>query len=69
MKRQRTSLSMATASRRVLSWQQQSSTRARPSTACSTAEWELRSAGARVVPLGLACNSWGRDRGEGRVFI
>lgn len=55
IKRLRISLSMAMASLRVLSWQEQSSTSASPSTACSTAEWGPRSAG--IFRLELVCSS------------
>lgn len=54
-KRLRISLRMAMASLRVLSWQEQSSTSASPSTACSTVEWGPRSAG--ILTLELDCSS------------
>lgn len=56
-KRLRISLRMAMATLRVLSWQEQRSTSASPSTACSTVEWGPRSAG--ILRVVLACSSCG----------
>lgn len=54
-KRLRISRRMAMASLRVLSWQEQSSTSASPSTACRTVECGPRSAG--ILRAELACSS------------
>lgn len=54
-KRLRISRRTAMANLRVLSWQEQSSTSASPSTACSTVEWGPRSAG--ILRAELACSS------------
>lgn len=56
VKRLRISLRMEMASRRVVIWQEQSRTRARPSTACSTVEWGPCSAG--TLRLELVCSNW-----------
>lgn len=62
MKRQRISLNTPTASFLVLVWQEQRSSRARPSTAWSTEQWGLRSGS-----LGL--DWWTEEKGGGVAVL
>lgn len=66
-KRLRISLRMETASLRVVSWQEQSRTSDRPSTACSTVEWGPRSAGA--LRLELLCSNWDENTNIKQLFV